>query len=63
MKWYILTDQGWIIDDEVLTPNTRNIKKNTPYTPVPATDELLQEIRKELPMVIERRGYLFIASL
>jgi hypothetical protein len=60
---YVLTDRGWIDYDDIFTPNTGNIKKNAVATPIETNDELTEELRKELPMVIVRRGYYRIHTV
>ncbi len=63
MKVYVLTDQGWMNEDDIFTPSTGRIKKNALAEPIEADEELTQELRNELPMVVVRRGYYYIQSV
>ncbi len=38
MKVYVLTDQGWMNEDDIFTPSTGRIKKNALAEPIPADE-------------------------
>lgn len=63
MKIYVYTNKGWENEDEVLTPNTRKVKKNATSELVEVSAELTEKFKKEMPFVVNRRGYYFIQSV
>lgn len=63
MKVYIHTNKGWTKIDNVLTPATWKIRKNTEYVPTKETISLTEKFIKEMPFVIVRRGYYIIQSV
>lgn len=63
MKIYVYTNKGWENEEEVLTPNTRKVKKTSTSQLVEVTDELTEKFKKEMPFVVNRRGHYFIQSV
>ncbi|MFD1609824.1 hypothetical protein [Oceanobacillus luteolus] len=60
MRVFVLTDQGWLNEDDVFTPKTGKVKKNAKALPIKASEEKTIELKEELPMVRVIRGYYFI---
>jgi len=63
VRVFVLTDQGWMKEDDVFTPITKKIKKDAKAMPIKATKEKTVELQKQLPMVIEIKGQYYIKSL
>ena len=51
---WVLTDQGWKDEKEVLTPQTNKIKKNAGVELIEVTQETTAKLMAMLPMVTVR---------
>lgn len=63
MRVFVLTNQGWMNEEDIFTPITGKVRKATKAIPIKASEERTAELQNELPMVRIVRGYYYIQSV